>query len=153
EPVIGRSFAPEEYTNGHNSEVILSHDFFQRRFGGDASIVGKSIAIDGKPHTVVGVMNPGLAFSIRVAGADVWTPFDVKDRRWEILNMIARLRPGVSLRAAQAALSGAAKQYNDEKHPHRGPNGEDPGFGVMVLSLRDQLLGSFRLATVILMAA
>jgi hypothetical protein len=129
DPILGRSFAPDEYEPANSAKVILSHAFFERRFGGDRSIVGQSIAIDGKPHTVIGVMRPGFAFSIRVAGADLWTPFDIKNRRWEILNMIARLRPGVSLEAAQAALDAAARQYNDEKHPHRGPRGEDPGFG------------------------
>src|SRR5262249_51863127 len=55
-----------------------------------------------------------------------------------------------SLKAAQAALDAGAKQYNDQKHPYRGPHGEDPGFGVMAVSLRDELLGSFRFGALFL---
>src|ERR1043166_3599807 len=60
EPVIGRSFASEEYEVGKGQVVILGHALWQRRFGGDKSIVNRSITLDGSSYTVVGVMPPGI---------------------------------------------------------------------------------------------
>ena len=67
--------------------------------------------------------------------------------------MIARLRPGVSLAAAQSALDAAAKHVDETEHPYTGPHGEDAGYRVKVISLRDQLLGDYRTVTLILLGA
>ena len=69
------------------------------------------------------------------------------------LSMLARLKPGVSLQAAQSAIDASARHLNDTVHPHWGPNGEDPGFRASVVSLHDELLGSFRATTLTLLCA
>jgi len=67
--------------------------------------------------------------------------------------MLARLRPGVSLATAQAALSAAAKHVDETEHPYAGPHGEDAGYGVTVVTLHDQFLGEYRTVTLILLSA
>jgi putative ABC transport system permease protein len=149
---LGRVFTQEEYQKG--GAVILGRSLFLRRFGGDPSIVGKTIRLDGISHTVAGVMASGFDFSLGAAEVDLWTALPLgAGQHWETLRMLARLRPGVSLPAAQAAMSAAAKHLEETEHPYRGPRGEDAGYQVKVVSLREQLLGEFRLATLILLSA
>ena len=67
--------------------------------------------------------------------------------------MLARLKPGVSLAAAQSALSAAAKHVDETEHPYMGPHGEDAGYGVTVVTLHDQFLGQYRTVTLLLLGA
>ena len=153
-PVLGRSFTAEENEPGHEMVAILSYPLFVRRYGGDRGIIGRSIRLDDRSYAVVGVMPPEFEFSLGAGGVDVWTPLPItNDPRWATLRMIARLRPAVSVEAAQAAMTAVAKHYEETVHPYRGPNGEDPSFQVKVVSLREQLLGEFRNATLILLCA
>jgi putative ABC transport system permease protein len=149
---LGRGFTSDEYQKG--SAVILGRSLFWRRFAGDAGIVGKTVRLDGTSYTVVGVMAPGFDFSLSATAVDVWAPWKVgADQHWGNLRMLARLRPGQSLASAQAAMNAAAQHLEETEHPYRGPNGEDAGYRVKVISLRDQLLGEFRTATLILLSA
>jgi putative ABC transport system permease protein len=152
---LGRIFTPDEYRANLEPVAILSHSFFMRRYGGDASVLGKSINLDGRAHRIVGVMSPAFAFSLRVSGVDLWMPTSIDPpRRWgNITRMIAKLRPGVSLAAAQSALDAAAKHVDETEHPYTGPHGEDAGYRVKVVSLREQLLGDYRTVTLILLCA
>ncbi len=153
-PAVGRIFAPEEYERGRATFAILSHQFFLRRFGGDQSVIGRTVRIDDEPHTIVGVMAPDMRFSLRAGAIDLWTPLPlVNDPRWGSLTTLARLRPGFSIAAAQSALSSAARHLDDAQHPYRGPNGEDAGYGVKVVPLREELFGQFRFATLLLLGA
>lgn len=153
-PAIGRGFAAEEYRPEHDNVAILSHSLFTRRYGGAQDIIGRSIRLDGRSYTVVGVLPPDFGFSLTSGGVDVWTPLPITNEpRWGTLRMLARLRPGISLPAAQSEMTAVAAHYEESAHPYRGPNGEDPGFHVKVVSLREQLLGEFRTATLILFAA
>src|SRR5579862_2154631 len=149
---LGRGFTAEEYRKG--GAVILGRSLFLRRFGGDAGIVGKTVRLDGASHLVAGVMEPGFDFSLGANEVDLWTPLPMgADQHWGNLRMLARLRPGASIEIAQAAMNAAAKHLDETEHPYRGPNGEDAGYRVKVISLREQLLGDFRLATLILLSA
>ena len=149
----GRAFDAEEYKTA-TPAVILGHALFERRFGGDAGIVGRTINLDGIAHQVIGVMAPGFDFTLGAGKVDVWTPMvHMGDRHLARLRMIARLRPGVSVQAAQSAIDAAVKHLEETEHPHRGPNGEDAGFRAKVISLHDQLLGDYRSATLILLSA
>lgn len=60
EPMLGRTFLPEETTAGRHRVVVLGHRLWQRQFAGDAGIVGRSITLNGEPYTVIGVMPPGF---------------------------------------------------------------------------------------------
>ncbi|HEY9433628.1 MAG TPA: ABC transporter permease [Blastocatellia bacterium] len=107
-PALGRVFTADEDRAGGAPVVILSHVLWRRRFGGDPLMVGRSITLDGKSHTVIAIMPPGFQFP---GEQDLWTPLalDVNralgGERTLILNVIARLKPGVTLEAASSDLS------------------------------------------------
>jgi putative ABC transport system permease protein len=152
---VGRIFTPDEYRRGADPAVMLGNSLFQRRFGSDPSILGKSINVDGRSRRVVGVMSPDFDFSIRSGSFDLWIPIPIDTRQsWgNATMMIARLRPGVTLSAAQSALSAAAKHVDETEHPYMGPHGEDAGYGVTVITLHDTLLGEYRTVSLILLCA
>jgi putative ABC transport system permease protein len=152
--VWGRIFTADEYL-GKERVVILSHQLFLRQFGGDPSIVGKSIRLGETSRRVVGIMSPDFEFSLRPGNVDLWIPVPLDTRQsWgNATRMIALLRPGVSLRTAQAALDVAAKHVDETEHPYAGPHGEDAGYGVTVVSLHQTLLGDFRAVTLTLLCA
>ncbi len=152
---FGRIFASEEYRTGADPTVILGHSLFLRRFGGDPSILGKSIQEGTHSRRVVGVMSPDFDFNMRAGDVDLWIPVPLDTRRsWgNATRMLARLRPGVSLATAQAALSAAAKHVDETEHPYAGPHGEDAGYGVTVVTLHDQFLGEYRTVALLLLAA
>jgi putative ABC transport system permease protein len=153
--VAGRIFAPEEYRTAADPTVILGSSLFERLFGGDPSILGKSINVGGRSRRVIGVMSPDFDFSMTSADVDLWIPVALDTRQsWgNATRMLARLKPGVSLPAAQSALSAAAKHVDEAEHPYMGPHGEDAGYGVTVVTLHDQFLGQYRAVTLILLCA
>ena len=148
-PMLGRGFTADDH-----AVAILSHALFLRRFGGRADIIGQSIRLDDRSFTVAGVLPAGFAFSEIAESPDVWIPLERnRDGQWGAMSMLAELRPGVSIGAAQSALDGVAKHLEETLRLYRGPNGEDAGYGVKVVSLRDQILGRFRFGTWILLCA
>ena len=105
-PMIGRNFTTEEETPGRDAVVLVSHRLWQRRFASDSAIVGKRIMVDGRVHTVVGVMPPSFNFPDR---GDVWLPFAVTPATEEHANRgyagaVGRLKPGYTLEQANADL-------------------------------------------------
>jgi putative ABC transport system permease protein len=110
-PAIGRDFLAEEDQPNHNLEVMLSYGLWQRKFGGDSSIVGKPISIGGTPMTVVGVM-PASFDNVVTTNAKIWRvlgyaasqPFAC--RTCHHLRMLVRLKPGIGITAASAELDG-----------------------------------------------
>ena len=98
-PEVGRPFSTEEDKPGTNHVVVLSHDFWQRRFGGDRSVLGQKLILNGESYEVVGIMPADFRFYSKT---DVWTPlaFDIKEaseRNSNYLVLIGRLKPGVSI--------------------------------------------------------
>ena len=144
----GRAFAPDDWQAQRNSVAILSHRLFARWFGSNPGIVGQTIRIDDHLYFVVGIMAPDKE------DVDVWTPLPpvAEPQRWQF-RMIARMRSGVRIEAAQASVTAAAKHIEETIHPYRGPNGEDAGYHAGVISLRQQLLGDYRTGTWILLGA
>jgi hypothetical protein len=107
QPVAGRGFLPEEETQGRHRRVVLGHGLWQRRFASDASIVGRSIEVDGVQHEVVGIAPPGFDFPM---GAQIWAPLsftaqDVANRRSLSLTGFGRLAPGRTLEEAKAQMA------------------------------------------------
>jgi predicted permease len=102
----GRTFLEEEDRPGANRVVVLSNDFWQRRFGGDAGIVDRAITLNGESYTVIGVMPADFRFFTKT---DVWTPlaFTPADERDEAgyLMPVGRLKPGVTVEQARAEIS------------------------------------------------
>jgi len=98
-PALGRVFAPEEESAGHNRVVLLSNRLWRSRFGADNSVLGKSINLDGEFYTVIGVMPAGFDFPNQ---ADVWTPLTLHSEEHNAtMQIVARLKPGVSLEQAR----------------------------------------------------
>jgi putative ABC transport system permease protein len=112
------------------------------------------VRLDDGAYTVVGVMAPDFSFGLRTGAVDIWTPLPpVEDRRMWQFRMLARMRAGMGIAGAQAAVTAAAMQVEETVHPYRGPNGEDGGYHAIVTPLREQLLGDFRTGALILLSA
>src|SRR5207253_9999271 len=108
EPQLGRVFLPEEDQPGGNHVVILSYGLWQRRFGGDMNIMGKSIDLNGESFKVIGVMPSHFQFPS--PDDELWTPIafssqEAANRGKHYLQVIARMKPGVSLQQAQAEMN------------------------------------------------
>ncbi len=116
-PAPGRAFIPAEGLPGQEHVAILSFGLWQSRFGGDPSIVGRKVMVDGAPATVVGVMPRG--FSLPKHNAEIWTPLPiVRSKDWEggrFLEVIARLKRGITLDRAQQDLRAVAQQLAVER--------------------------------------
>lgn len=147
-PLLGRIFNAADPEN----VAVISYALFVREFGANPSIAGKAIRLDGEAYTVIGVLPPQFRFGNGSLPTDAWTPFPPRANIGN-LSMLALMKRGVSLEVAQASLDAAAKHLNETIHPHWGPNGEDPGFGASVVTLRQELLGGFRATTLLLLGA
>jgi len=101
--MLGRTFLPDEDQHGRNRVVVLDHGYWQRRFGADPKVIGKTLTLDNKPWLIAGVMPPGFT-PIGTTGAFIYTPYVVADNP-DGLNVTGRLKPGVSLDAAQLELN------------------------------------------------
>ncbi|HYL18484.1 MAG TPA: ABC transporter permease, partial [Burkholderiales bacterium] len=112
EPLLGRSFTKEEDTPAGPPVAIISTNLWQRRFGGDAQILGKTINVAGFAHTVVGVLPSDFTFPF--AEVDVWLPQPARDvnQSSPLLRAFGRLAPGVSLEQANAEVRVIDKQYS-----------------------------------------
>ena len=148
-PILGRGFTLENEKTGQDNVAVLSHELWQRRFGGDPNIVNKTIVLEGKAIQVVGVM--GREVSLPQA-AELWVPLnfadpDMKLRKAHFLRPIGRLKPGVSLTQAQADLDLIAAQL-EKQFPD-----SNTGWNTRLVSLREQLLGGSRAYVFILFGA
>ena len=109
-PYRGRVFLPEE-EKGETTVALISYGLWQRRYGGDANMIGKSITIDGRPFTVVGIMPPALD---RTMDVQVWQPIPfgtqgTSVRRFHFLRLVGRLKPGVTIPQAQQHMDAIAR--------------------------------------------
>ena len=136
-PILGRGFLESEATTGNDRVVILSYGLWQRRFAGDRDIVGKTVSVNLRPHTVVAVMPRGFAFPER---GQAWLPF-VPSRNEAHGNRgyagaIGRLRAGTTVHAAQRDLD-VIMQRLERELPQ-----ENEGWRADVLTLRQDLIGN-----------
>jgi predicted permease len=147
-PLIGRVFTAEDVKTGRF--ILLSHALWTSHFGGDPNVIGRSVRLDGMPHTVIGVMPASFQFPDRAVEA--WTPLalredDYTDRNDTYLEVVGRLRPGVSAEQARRELAVVsarlARQYPKE----------NKDIGVTVLGLRDELSERARLLVLALCGA
>jgi len=150
QPVLGRGFLASEDVPGQSTVAVLSYELWQRRFGADPSIPGKSIRLRGLDHTVVGVMPP--AFSVIEPGVDVWTPlnFNINDPRvasGRSLTAVARLRPGVTFEQAVREFDSMGASL-EAAYP-----AVDSGYRATVKPLAEQIVGKTRQALLVLLAA
>ena len=148
-PAHGRTFRTEEDRPGRDTVVLLSDRIWRSRFDADPSTVGRAIALNGRPLTVVGIMPPG--FNVLSTTADFWTPiaFDEKARapHGRYMRAIGRLRDGVSLRQAQADMDVVAAGLGAEFPAF------DTGWGVRLVPLAEQVVGDVRPILLVLFGA
>jgi putative ABC transport system permease protein len=152
-PALGRAFLPEEDAPGRNNVVIISHSLWQRRYGADPNLVGKTIKVGGASVTVTGVMPRGFRSGYPFAGQyDLWAPLaatgSLRDnRRSHLLGVIARLRSDSTIEQAQTELSAATRRI-EEQNP-----GVDPELNAQVVRLQDQMVAPMRLALIVFLCA
>ena len=153
---FGRVFLSEDGEAGKDNVVILGYGLWQRRFGSDPAIVGKTIVLDGQILTVVGVMPPGFQFSVMHGSLtgeppELWEPLTFSKENWtpvgRYMSSIARLKPGISLAQAQSQMdtiaAGLEKQYPEA----------DANWGINLVALHEQSVGGIRPALLILLGA
>lgn len=150
-PILGRDFRPDEETPGHDQVALMTYGLWQRQFGGDPALVGRSIQIDDKPYTVVGILPRGFTIFGTSVPYDLWTPmaFDIPhlDRDDMSLIVFGRLKPGVSLAQAQAEME--TIQQNQKR---AFPNLHQEN-GVRVANMHDEFSGSYKPELKILLLA
>jgi putative ABC transport system permease protein len=120
EAALGRTLKPEEAQPGHDGVAVISHGLWQRRLGGAPDVLGRTLTLNGRPHTLVGVMPPELDYP--PGGVELWAPlaFGEKDRQERAalsLRALGRLRPGVPLGQARAELLQIAERL-ERAYPH-----------------------------------
>jgi putative ABC transport system permease protein len=132
-PLLGRTFLPEEDQPGHEHEVVLTRGLWERQFGSDLNVVGKTVRINGSAYTVVGVMDRDCRFPQSV---ELWVPLALDaqgqhNRNDRYLQVMAHLKPGVSREQAQAEMKTVAGRLADQ-YPQTNRD-----WTAQVISLRD----------------
>src|SRR5881275_2894769 len=153
-PIRGRNFLPEEEDGA--DVAMVTENFWQKRMGGDANVIGRSITLDGVPHTIVGVL-PNLPFSWTGPNAEIWAtkPFMLPGFSYErvmrgggFLRVLGRLKPGMTLEQARAALPSLDQSYRIQY-----PGKIDSSSTMSLKTLPEDVTGNLRPAFAILLAA
>lgn len=156
EPLLGRTFLPGDDKPDREAVAVISYGFWRRRFGGDATVTGRSISVDGQLYTIVGVMAPAFQFpdivpGERVIPIDIWIPLrpspDLEQRDSFNYWAIGRLTSGTTLRTAVANMEAVAASL-EQRYPATNRNR-----GVRMEPLQNHLSGRVRPALLILMGA
>jgi len=148
-PLLGRTFLPDEAMPDGGQVVVLSYAAWRKYFNSDPGVMGKTINLSGKTHTVVGVMPPGFSFPSRLV--DVWlppsSPLSAASKQMAGIEIgVGRLRPGVSTSQAQAELNVIAEQLGWQSR-----TGEK--LDLRVASLQEQTVGPVKKSMLILLGA
>ncbi len=147
-PVLGRTFVPEETRPGGRPAAVIGYRFWQRRFGGSPGAIGRTLVLNGKSFTIVGIMEPNFYF---FRDADLWVPMALNAAnppygpQVQYLFVPALLKRGVTLERARAEMSTIASRLAQE-HPDT-----NAGWGVRLIGLRDELVGDLRLQLIVLL--
>ncbi len=147
-PAIGRDFLPEETRPGGPRAVVLSHGLWQRRFGADTTLVGRTIGLSGEPFVVAGVMPAGFQWAPE---AELWIPLQGVVAPNDISNYllgVGRLKPGTSLAQARADMAGVAQHLRQEL-----PAVIDKEESVIVKPAREVVTGPVKPVLLVLLGA
>lgn len=147
-PLLGRVFTPQDVETGQL--IVLSHALWTSQFGGDPHVLGTSVRLDGVPHVVIGVMPASFQFPSR--SVEAWTPLvlreeDFTDRNDTYLEVVARLRPGISAEQARQELAVVSASL-ERQYPK-----ENKDTAALALGLRDELSERARLLVLALCGA
>lgn len=152
QPLLGRSFVPEEDQPGARKVAVMSHSLWQSRYGGDQNILNRDIQLNGEKHTVIGVMPAGFQFL--EGEVRLWVPLamsaeDLSNRGGHYLKVVARLKPGVGLAQAQADMNAIMSRLAKD-YPAETMEGK---LGAIVTPMREQLVGDARNSLIVLLVA
>jgi predicted permease len=150
QPVLGRTFQAGEDRFGGPRLAVLSYGMWQRRFGGDSGVVGRSITINDQNYTIIGVLPADFQFATR--SGDVWLPYQpseaITSRRYmHGTNVIGRLKPGVTVDQAQQEFSVMAKRIEQDH------NASHAGTSMRILTLHEQFVGDVKPILFVLLGA
>jgi predicted permease len=146
--LIGRTFLPGEDQSGATRVALISNGLWQRRFGGDPTVLGRRVVLDDQSAIVVGVLPDGIDSTL---AADVWTPLNAEADplgKGDNYGVLGRLRPGVRLEEAQADFRVMAGQFRAQDPKRLGPKNTFSAF-----SYRDELIRGARPALLALFGA
>jgi putative ABC transport system permease protein len=160
DPMLGRLFAADEYEPGKGQVVVLGHDFWQRRYGGNRDLINKAITLDGRSYVVVGVMPPALypgwpttsgQISFDTKQQQYWIPMSftaqwASNRNSHVLGVLARLKSGATLDAATADMNTIAARL---EHDYAVNKGE----GIILNPFMNEVVGNVRPALFTLLGA
>jgi putative ABC transport system permease protein len=159
----GRLISPEENQTGRDNVVVVSHQFWQKRMGAEANVIGRSVRLDDRNYTVIGVMpadfefpHPSFNFAEPV---EFWVPLAftteqvAQRQRPYYLNVISLLKPDVTIEQARAEMTALGQRFEREHQSYRGPKNSDMGWRITVTPLQEQIVGNSRRALLVLFAA
>ena len=145
QPLLGRVFIAEEQVDGKDFVIVLSYGLWQRRFGGDANIVGKTVQLNGRPYNIVGVMGPDfhpLPSTLVSPEGQFYRPvaenYDDLARDERHLRAIARLKPGATVQQARSEVKVIAQRL-EQQHPLTNKDQ-----GAYVVPITDEIIGGIR---------
>jgi putative ABC transport system permease protein len=157
----GRLFDSAEYTQGRDTVAVISDSLWAERYGRRENVIGTEIVLNGSSYTVIGVMPRGFGFQDLVRERsdrlDVWLPLaftqqDLERGGWG-LDVIGRLKPGVTLEQVRADIGLIASSFIDRYPQYRGPHGEDGGWQATVFPVKDEAIGDVRPSLLVLLGA
>jgi putative ABC transport system permease protein len=146
----GRVLLDADDQDGRDDIIVLSHTFWQSRFGARPDIIGERVQLNGRPHTIVGVMPPGFSFPSEAT--EIWRPMalspqNAENRSGKWLRVIGRLKADLTWGAAQVEMETLARRL-EHKYP-----ASNTGWGVQLASLHEALVGKTRRGLLILIGA
>ena len=148
-PLVGRTFLPGEDQAGSEQVAVVSHGLWQRRFGSDPNLIGRTLTLNDKVYTVVGVMPQSFRFPQK---AELWLPIPfnsplVASRKAHFLRPVGRLKPGVQVEQAQADMNTIAARL-EQQYPD-----SNKGWTVRLVPLHEHIVGPVRLVSLLLLIA
>jgi len=150
DPILGRTFQSGEDNPSGPNLVILTYGFWQRRFGGDSGVIGRALTINGQSFTVIGVLPANFQFALK--SNDLWLPYQpaqniMTARSMHGTNLIARLKPGVSVTQAESELNVVASRIEREN------NQSHAGTSARLVPLQEEIIGKVKPTLFVLLAA
>jgi putative ABC transport system permease protein len=148
---VGRTFSADEDRPNGGKVVVLSHGFWQRRFGGDPQVVGRTLPLSGDSYVVIGILAPSFNRTQFDPFADVWTPFQMDPASTDqahYFTAAARLKPGVTLAMANTQMQAAAEQFRSKFPAQFGPRAT---FGVQ--PMQERVVRNVRTSLLVLVGA
>ncbi len=155
-PIRGRTFLPDDGKTGEAGVVVISYDLWQRRFGGDANIIGRKITLNNRPNEIVGVLPPDVSWFVQKGSQihhppEIWSPWQLTDvlreRHGRFARAVARLKPGVTFEQAQNEMNLIGARL-EQQYPDFNTK-----WGVTVVPLRTQFTGEIRKPLFVLLGA